>query len=300
MFDIVIIGAGPAGLCAALYAKRSGKSVAVLEAETFGGAITLSPMVENYPATGKISGIEFSDALMQQVEELGCDIELENVLEIRNGSVKTIICEDGEYQAKAVIIATGAKHRALGVSREEELLGKGVSYCAVCDGAFYKGKTVAVVGGGNSALTDALYLAGICKEVYLIHRRDEFRAEDSLVSRVKAKGNIKLMLDAEVSGLSGDNELEEIEIIKRGEKIKLDAKALFVMIGRVPQNNIFRELVDLDEDGYIIAGEDTKTKIPGIYAAGDCRKKSVRQLTTAVADGTAGAIAACEFVDNEF
>ncbi len=301
MYDIIIIGAGPAGLTAALYALRSGKSVLVIEAETFGGQITMSPLVENYPGKAAMSGMEFSDSLMDQVSELGGEFELSRVIEIKTGDTKTVITEDGEFSAKSVIIATGAKHRELGLEREAELVGHGVSYCAVCDGAFFAEKEVAVCGGGSSALVDALYLAGICSKVYLIHRRDTFRAEESLVKRVKEKENIILVLDAVPTKLVGKDKLEGVEVTKKnGEILNLSVSGLFVMIGMQPQNDAFTNVADLEEMGYFNSGEDCRTKTDGIFVAGDCRKKAVRQLTTAVADGTNAAVEACEYIDKAY
>lgn len=298
MYDIIVVGAGPAGLTAALYALRSGKSVLVIEAETFGGQITMSPLVENYPGKAAMSGIEFSDSLMDQVSELGGEFELSRVLEIKNGDIKIVVTEDGEFSSKSVIIAVGAKHRALGLEKEAELVGHGVSYCAVCDGAFFAGKEVAVVGGGSSALVDALYLAGICSKVYLIHRRDAFRAEESLVRRVREKENVELVLDAVPSKLLGEGKLEGLEVTKRnGEIVNLSVSGLFVMIGMQPQNEAFKNVAALEDGGYFDSGEDCRTKTNGIFVAGDCRKKSVRQLTTAVADGTNSAVEACEYID---
>ncbi len=298
MHDIIIIGAGPAGLTAALYALRSGKSALVIEAETFGGQITMSPLVENYPGKAAMSGMEFSDSLMDQVSELGGEFELSRVLEVKDGAVKTVVTEDGEFEAKSVIIAVGAKHRALGLEKEEALVGHGISYCAVCDGAFFAGKEVAVCGGGSSALVDALYLAGICSKVYLIHRRDAFRAEESLVKRVREKGNIELVLDAVPTKLLGEARLEGIEVTKKnGEALVLEVPGLFVMIGMEPQNDIFKNVAAIGESGYFDSAEDCTTFSKGIFVAGDCRKKAVRQLTTAVADGTNAAVAACEYVD---
>lgn len=301
MYDIIIIGAGPAGLTAALYALRCGKSVLVLESETFGGQITLTPMVENYPATGNISGIEFADALMQQVTDLGGEIELGTVISVIDGKTKRVITEDDEFEGKSVIIAAGVKHRTLGLSNEAGLIGSGVSYCAVCDGAFYKDKTVAVVGGGSTALTDALYLSVICKKVYLIHRRDTFRGEDKLVKKVEEKDNIELVLNSQVTALNGGNILTSIEVTKNnGSKLILDTDALFIMIGQKPENEIFASLTDLDESGFIITDDSCKTKTAGIFAAGDCRVKNIRQLTTATSDGTIAALAACDYIDNEY
>ena len=301
MYDIIIIGAGPAGLTAALYALRCGKKVLVLEGETFGGQITMTPLVENYPGTGKISGIEFSDTLLEQVSELGGETEFSKATKIEcEGNLKRVITEDDTYITKSVIIATGVKHRTLSLENEDIFLGKGVSYCAVCDGAFYKGKDVAVVGGGSSALTDALYLSEICKTVYLIHRRDAFRAEEKLVEKIKQKENIKLILDSVVTSLNGEDFLTSVDVKdKSSNTTTIDVSALFVMIGRVPQNEIFEGLVDLDEAGYV-ASKDCKTKIEGVFVAGDCRTKEFRQLTTAASDGTVTALSACEFLNDKF
>ena len=301
MYDIIIIGAGPAGLTAALYSLRSGKSVLVLERESFGGQITLTPMIENYPATGKISGMEFADTLVSQVTDFGGDIEFSNVLEVIDGKTKKVITEDGEYEGKTIIIASGVRHRQLGIERESELVGKGVSYCAICDGAFYKNKVVTVVGGGSTALTDALYLSSICTKVYLIHRRDTFRGEGTLVERVKATDNIELVLNSNVTSLMGDGILNKIGVTNTDGKTSfIDTDALFVMIGQEPSNGIFSGIADLDDGGFIIAKNDLSVKADGVFVAGDCRQKEVRQLTTATADGTIAAVSACKFIDNNF
>lgn len=301
MYDIVIIGAGPAGLTAALYALRCGKKVLVLEGEAFGGQITMTPLVENYPGTGKISGIEFSDTLLSQVEELGGETEFSKVLKIEyDDNLKRVVTEDDTYIAKSVIIATGVKHRTLSLENEDKFLGKGVSYCAVCDGAFYKGKDIAVVGGGSSALTDALYLSDICKTVYLIHRRDAFRAEDALVKKVREKSNINLILNSVVTKLSGEDFLTSLEVLdNNSKKSTIDVSALFVMIGRIPNNEIFEGVVDMDESGYVVS-TDCTTCADGVFVAGDCRTKQIRQLTTATADGTVAALLACEYLNNTF
>ena len=288
-YDMIIVGAGTAGITAGIYALRSGNKPLILECEVMGGQITLSPCVENYPGIAKISGMEFADGLMAQLTELGGEVTYGKVIsaeKTENGfEVRT---EDGEsYEGKILIIASGAAHRHLGVDREEDLIGKGVSYCAVCDGPFFREKTAAVVGGGSAALQDALYLAGICKKVYLIHRRDTFRAEKSLVDQVKATSNIECVMESRITALLGGPKLTAVEITNHeGQKQQIEIDGLFVAVGMEPHNEAFAELVDLDDAGYVIAGEDCKTKTPGVYAAGDCRTKSVRQLTTAAADGT--------------
>lgn len=294
MYDIIVIGGGPAGLTAALYALRAEKSVLVLEGSGFGGQIVYTPKVENFPGTLSMSGAEFADKLVEQVLSLGGQVEFEKVVEVKDGEIKTVVTDSGEYTAKSIIIATGVKNRPLGVEGEEKLIGRGLSFCAVCDGAFYKGKTVAVVGGGNTAIEDAIYLSALANRVYLIHRRQEFRAEPRLVKELKEKANIELVLDSTVSGFLKEDRLNGIEVINKitQEKREILIDGIFVAIGQIPQNKIFENIVDLDENGYIIAGEDCKTSAEGIYAAGDCRTKSVRQLTTAVGDGTVAAIAA--------
>lgn len=289
MYDMIIVGAGTAGLTAGIYALRSGVKPLILECEAMGGQITLSPCVENYPGIAKISGMEFADGLMAQLTNLGGEVTFGKVISTRKIDNGFEVCtEDGEtYEGKNLIIASGAAHRHLGIEREQELIGRGVSYCAVCDGPFFKEKTAAVVGGGSAALQDALYLAGICSKVYLIHRRDTFRAEKSLIDQVMAAENIECVMESRVTALIGEKKLTELEVTNfSGEKKTLVADGLFVAIGMEPHNEVFRDLVDLDEAGYVIAGENCKTRTPGVYAAGDCRTKTVRQLTTAAADGT--------------
>lgn len=299
MTDIIIVGAGTAGLTAAIYAARAGKSVLMFEGESFGGQITFSPRVENYPGIPSVSGNEFAANLVEQVLDLGVETEPESVAEIRKTSDGFAVLAGGsEYSARAVILATGVKHRPLGLPNEEELIGGGVSYCAVCDGAFFKGKKTAVVGGGNTALQDALFLADLCSEVTLIHRREEFRAEERLVNALAGKPNIRLLLNSVVTELVGESELTAIVTgnTLTHEKTELAIDGLFVAVGQLPQNEAFRGLVDLDEGGYITAGENCHTSTAGIFAAGDCRTKEVRQLTTAAADGAIAAVEACKYI----
>ncbi len=292
MYDVIVIGGGPAGLTAALYALRAEKTVLVLEGSGFGGQIVYAQTVENFPGTAQMSGAGFADALLEQVLSAGGVVEFETVKGIKDGEEKTVITENNEYKAKSVIVATGVKHRRLGAVGEEEHIGRGVSFCALCDGAFFKGKTVTVVGGGNTALEDAIYLADVAEKVYLVHRRDEFRAEKRVVRELKEKKNIEPVLDSVVTNIVGDNMVSEIEIsnVKSGEKEILKTDGVFIAVGQTPQNTIFEGLLELDNDGYIIAGEDCRTNVDGIFAAGDCRTKTVRQLTTAVADGTVAAV----------
>ncbi len=295
MKDVIIVGGGCAGLSAALYAARAGKSVLLFEAENFGGQITAAPQVDNYPGLPGVSGLDLADAILAQVTELGVEVELDRVTSIRSVDGKKIVtCEGGTYESEAVILATGAKHKKLGLPREEVLTGRGISYCATCDGAFFRNRPVAMVGGGNTAITEALFLANFCESVTVIHRRAAFRAEANLLLRAEKTGNIRFITDTVVEELIGEKRLESIRIRNRvtGEESALPIAGLFVAIGHEPQNTGLCEGLDLDTDGYILAGEDCRTNLPGILAAGDCRLKEVRQLTTAVGDGANAAMSA--------
>ena len=301
MYDIIVIGAGPAGLTAALYALRADKTVLVLEKATFGGQITFSPQIENYPGFAKMSGNEFADKLVDQVISQGADIEMETVTGIRdNGNTKTVITEDGEHEAKAVIIATGVKHRQTGLPNENELVGEGVSYCAVCDGAFFKGQTVAVLGGGNSALQEAVLLSDGCEKVYVIQNLEYFTGEARLVEKLKEKDNVEFIMGTVISSLNGSSSLESLTLRKEadGSESELKVNGLFVAIGLIPNNKIFEEIAGLDEWGYIDSDESCVTKTAGVFVAGDCRKKQIRQITTAAADGSVAALAACRYIDS--
>ena len=301
MYDIIIVGGGPAGLTAALYALRAGKTALIIEKNAFGGQITWSPKVENFPTIESISGTELADRLMEQTMNQGAEMELDEVTAIElDGDVKRVKTEfGGEFEAKTVIIATGARPRMLGVEREAELVGSGVCFCAVCDGAFYKGRPVAVNGGGNSALQDAMLLSDTCSRVYLVHRRDSFRGEAKLVEALREKENVEFVLNSSITALHGETELTGITVTdKMGNERKIAVDGLFVAIGHAPDNGIFAGLIDLDAGGYADSGEDCMTKTPGVFVAGDWRKKSVRQLTTAAADGSAAALAACSYIDS--
>lgn len=301
MYDIIVIGAGPAGLTAALYALRADKSVLVLEKGTFGGQITYSPLIENYPGYAQMSGNEFADKLIDQVLSQGAEIEMETVTAIRdNGATKTVVTEDGEFESKAVIIATGVKHRQIGLPNENELVGEGISYCAVCDGAFFKGQTVAVLGGGNSALQEAVLLSEGCKKVYVIQNLDYFTGEARLVEKLKSKDNVEFIMGTVISALNGEKSLESLTLRKGsdGTESNLPVDGLFVAIGLIPNNSAFAETAGLDEWGYIDSDERCLTKTEGIFVAGDCRKKQIRQITTATADGSVAALAACRYIDS--
>ncbi len=299
MYDIIIIGAGPAGLTAAIYGRRANKKVLVLEALTYGGQIVNTTVIDNYPALPHVTGFDFATNLYNQAIELGTEIKFEKVINIIVDKDKKVITDSNEYTSRAIIIATGADRRKLGLENEDKFTGSGISYCATCDGNFFKEKEVAVNGGGNTALTDALYLADICSKVYLIHRRDEFRGSESLVNEVKKRNNIELVLNSKVTKLNGDNHLTSIEVTNNdGSTRELPISCLFVAIGQVPVTENFVKLIDVDDNGYAIAGEDMKTKVAGLYVAGDVRKKSLRQLATAISDGAIAATQAIHDIQN--
>jgi len=291
MYDLIIIGAGPAGLTAAIYAQRANLKTLILEKETIGGQISSSPLVENYPGFKQISGMELSNNFFEQAISLGADFEIEEVLKIENGKTKKVITDQNTYECKSIIIATGAHHRKLGLENEEELIGKGVHYCATCDGAFYKDKTVAVIGGANTAVTSAIYLSSICKKVYLIYRKDVLKCEKTLLEKVKSKENVEIIYNTNVTKLIG-NPLEKIEL-NNSEELTVDG--MFVCIGAEPKT-VELENLPIDGNGYIIS-EDCLTNIEGIFVAGDVRTKEIRQVTTATADGAVAALAACRYID---
>ncbi len=300
MYDIVIIGAGTAGLSAAIYGVRAGKKVLVLEGENYGGQIINSPEVANYPGIAKISGFEFATGLYEQAQNLGADIEFEAVTKVeKEGKDFVVYTEEREIPCHSVILATGAKNRPLGVEREEAFVGAGVSYCATCDGAFFRGQVTAVVGGGNTALEDAEFLSAYCEKVYVIHRRDELRGERWLEESLRKKENVEFVLNAVVTDIIGEGNVQGIRLkdTKTGESRELAVSGLFVAIGQIPDNGSFASLVELDEGGYIRAQEDCRTTSDGVFAAGDCRTKAVRQLTTAAADGAVAGLAACEYIN---
>lgn len=301
MYDIIIIGAGPAGLSAAIYGQRAGKKTLLLDEKGFGGQILNTPEVENYPGIKKVSGFELASTLYEQATGHGAEIAYEKAVAIEDGgSTKIVRTETNTYEAKAVIIATGAKNRPLGLASEAKFTGSGVSYCATCDGAFFRGKTVAVIGGGNTALEDAEVLSALAEKVYLVHRRDTFRGEQAGVKRLLAKDNVEFVLDSVPSDILGDMTVSGLKIknVKTEEEQTLEVQGVFVAIGQMPDNEAFADAVDLDPSGYVDAGEDCLTKTPGVFTAGDCRTKKVRQLATAAADGAAAALAAAAYINN--
>lgn len=301
MYDIIIIGGGPAGLTAALYARRADKNVLIIEKETFGGQITFSPKVENIPGFLELSGNEFAEKLVEQVLNQGADFESCEVQKIIDGEIKTVVTDSGDFQGKSVIIATGAKHRTLGLPNEEELIGEGISFCAVCDGAFYRNKTVAVVGGGNSALQEAILLTDLAKKVYVIQNLDFLTGEQKLQEQLRAKENVEIICGTVLSGYkSQGGEITGISVKNQndGAESEISVDGVFLAVGLVPQNENFSDVIELDGRGYAVADETCKTKAQGIFTAGDCRTKRIRQVATAASDGAVAALAACDYIDS--
>ena len=301
MYDIIIIGAGPAGLTAAIYARRANKSVLLLEKGAFGGQITFSPKIENYPGFESLSGNELADKMVEQALGLGADVEIETATKIVDEEIKKVYTEDGNcYEAKAVIIAAGAKHRRLGLDNEEKFIGEGISFCAVCDGAFYKDKTVALIGGGNSALQEAILLSETSQKVYVIQNLPFLTGEAKLQEIISSKKNIEIILDTVVNSIADTDVFSSIEIQNNRTKeiTTLVVDGMFVAIGLEPENKNFENVAELDERGYIASNEDCLTKTKGVFTAGDCRTKNVRQVTTATADGATAAIEAIRYIDS--
>lgn len=301
MTDIIIIGAGPAGLTAAIYALRYGMSAVIFEGEIYGGQVAVTSEVENYPAIHHITGFDFASTLYEQAKRLNVDFRAEEVTRVELlGETKSITTEMGVYYGRTVILACGAKRRKLHCPGEEEFTGKGVSYCATCDGSFFKGKEVAVVGGGNTALEEALFLSNLCSKVTMIHRRDAFRGMSALVRSVEERENIKILWNSEVKAIEGEDKVASIKVETKGKGVaELPASAVFIAVGSQPDNSLFAPAVDLDKAGYIIAGEDCRTNMEGVYAAGDCRTKELRQIVTATADGAVAAYMAANHLNQQ-
>ena len=304
MIDIIIIGGGAAGMTAALYALRNGKSALVLEKQGFGGQITHSPKVENYPGTLQMSGNEFADKMLDQILAQGAQIELEKAVGIEDlGDSKIVLTEEGgRYEGRAVVIATGVKHRMLGLPGEDALVGEGISFCAVCDGDFYAGQTVCVAGGGNSALQEAILLSEKCREVIILQDLPALTGEKKLQDVLAARDNVRAICNARIDALlTEDGALTGVDVSDRttGEGQQIACDGLFVAIGLIPENGPFADLAALNDWGYFASGEDCLTKTPGVFVAGDCRSKGVRQLTTAVADGATAALAACRYINSD-
>lgn len=303
MTDIIVVGGGPAGMTAALYAQRNGKSALVLEKHGFGGQITYSPKVENWPGTAQMSGNEYAEALLDQIMAQGAEVDLAEVTKIEDhGAFRRVFTDDGrQLDAKAVVIAAGVKHRMLGLSGENVLVGEGISFCAVCDGDFYTGKTVCVAGGGNSALQEAILLSGKCEKVIMLQDLPDFTGEKKLQDILFARDNVEKHAGVKITALNTeDGVLKSVSVCPQagGEEKKIPCDGLFVAIGLIPENDAFANLADLNQWGYFDSDEGCATKTPGVFVAGDCRSKTVRQLTTAAADGAAAALAACRYIDS--
>lgn len=298
MKDIIVIGGGAAGMTAALYALRNGKSVLLLEEETLGGQIASSPRVENFPSLMEISGLDFSNNLFEQITAHGADFELERAESVeKKENYFVVTTEYGSYESKAVIIASGVKHKHLNLPNEEKLTGKGISYCAICDGAFYKGKEVALVGDGNTALQYSLLLSNYCSKVYVYTLFDKFFGDASLVKTLRSRENVEVRPNTALCGYIGEDKLEGIQYKENGEIKTHAVEGLFVAIGQVPDNKRFENVAKLDKNGYFDSDESCVTMTEGVYVAGDCRAKNVRQLTTACADGAVAALKACAYID---
>ena len=297
MYDVIIVGAGPAGITASIYCARANLKTIVFEKENIGGQISSSPLVRNFPGFKSISGVELANNFYEQAIDLGVEIEIEEVLDIIPGKVNKVITDCGEYESKAVIVATGAKYRLLGLPNEEELIGKGISFCTSCDGAFYKGKDVAVIGGANSAVTNAIYMSNLANKVYLIYRKDKLKCEKVLIDNIESKDNVEIIYNANVKEIIGEDELEKIVLDVNGEKREIPLGGMFISIGMDAQTDLVKELLPITETNYILS-EDCRTIQNGIFVAGDCRHKTVRQLTTAVSDGAVAANFAIKYLEN--
>lgn len=298
MYDIIIIGCGPAGMTAGIYAARSNKSVLILEKETIGGQMASSPLIENYPGYTNISGSELANNMFEQVNNLNIDIELEEAKEIIDGEIKKVITDSNEYEAKSIIIATGSKYRLLGLENEENLIGNGIHFCTACDGFFFKDKIVAIIGGGNSAIINAITMADIAKKVYVIQNLNNLTCENALEDKLKEKNNVEIIVNATVKEIIGKDSLESIVITIDGkeEKIKLDG--MFISIGLIPQSDFVKQILKTNKYGYI-ESNNCITNIPGIFVAGDCRDKAFRQITISTSDGTIAATEAINYINKK-
>lgn len=299
MYDIIIVGAGPAGLTAAIYARRAGKTVLVLEKDTFGGQVTFSPKLENYPGFQEISGNELAQRMLEQALSLGADIDMDTVVDVLDGETKTVVGESGRYETRSVIIAAGAKHRRLQLPNEEVLIGNGISFCAVCDGAFYQGQHVAVIGGGNTALQEIALLSEVCKRVTVVQNLAFLTGEEKMIRLLESRKNIDYLYNTVVTAYEGTDSLTAVNLLntETNKASRLAVDGIFLAIGTVPDNGAFASVTDLNEWGYIQADESGMTKTPGIFVAGDCRTKAYRQVATAIADGASAALNACSYLD---
>ena len=298
MYDVLIIGGGPAGITAGIYCARANLKTIVFEKEGIGGQIASSPLIQNFPGFVSINGAEFANNLYEQATSLGVDIEIEEVLSINPGKIKTVVTDCGEYQAKTVIVATGAKYRLLNLPNEENLIGKGISFCTSCDGAFYKDKDVAIIGGANTAVTNALYMSNLCNKVYLVYHGGKLKCEKALLNNLREKDNIEILYNSNVVQINGEDELQSIIVESGEDNIELDVQGMFLSIGLDAQTSLVENLLPLSDQKYIVS-EDCNTLEGGIFVAGDCRAKSIRQLTTAVSDGAIAASYAIKYIENE-
>lgn len=299
MYDIIIVGAGPAGLTAAIYARRAGKTVLVLEKDTFGGQVTFSPKLENYPGFQEISGNELAQRMLEQALSLGADIDMDTVVDVLDGETKTVVGESGRYETRSVIIAAGAKHRRLQLPNEEVLIGNGISFCAVCDGAFYQGQHVAVIGGGNTALQEIALLSEVCKRVTVVQNLAFLTGEEKMIRLLESRKNIDYLYNTVVTAYEGTDSLTAVNLLntETNKASRLAVDGIFLAIGTAPDNGAFASVTDLNEWGYIQADESGMTKTQGIFVAGDCRTKAYRQVATAIADGASAALNACRYLD---
>ena len=298
IYDAIIIGAGPAGMSAALYLLRDGKKVLILEKETIGGSIASTPLIENYPGVRAISGSELTDIMFDQIDELGVEFELEKVTNINvlEDNIKEVITEDNKYLGKVLIIASGSAYRTLNLPNEDKLIGHGIHFCVACDGAFYKGKDVAIVGGGNSAVINAYSMSKIAKKVYILQKMDRLTCEKDLINKIESTDNVEIMYNVDVLEYLGEDELTGLSIKVDGKKKKLKVDGVFLNIGLIPQNRFAHDVIDLDERDYVIS-TNTETKVPGLYVIGDSRTKKYSQVTIATADGTIAALNAIEYLN---
>ena len=298
IYDAIIIGAGPAGMSAALYLLRDGKKVLILEKETIGGSIASTPLIENYPGVKAVSGSELTDIMFDQIDELGVEFELEEVtnINILEDNIKEVITEDNKYLGKVLIIASGSAYRTLNLPNEDKLIGHGIHFCVACDGAFYKGKDVAIIGGGNSAVINAYSMSKIAKKVYILQKMDRLTCEKDLINKIESTDNVEIMYNVDVLEYLGDDELTGLSIKVDGKKKKLKVDGVFLNIGLIPQNKFAYDVIDLDERDYVIS-TNTETKVPGLYVIGDSRTKKYSQVTIATADGTIAALNAIEYLN---
>lgn len=298
IYDMIIIGGGPAGVTVSIYGLRANQNVLLIEKEIIGGKVASSPLIENYPGIGKIKGIELSENFEQQVTNLGGEVIQKEVIAIQGKEkIKKVKTKEGIYEGQTIILALGTKYKKLGIENEDKLIGKGISFCAVCDGFFYKNKTVAVIGGGNTAIANALELANLCPKVYVLQKLDHLTAEPILINQLKEKKNVEILYDVSVRKFIGEQVLTGLEMERNEKKEILEVEGVFLAIGQIPETNFVKDSINMDEAGYILVDQDCRTNQTGIFAAGDCVSKKIRQLTTAVNDGTIASLSAIQYLE---